>query len=82
MPKEEIFNKVKSLIQPLIDFEIELKEEHEFQKDIGLDSMALFKLAVEVENHYDIFLQDSPQVPPKNIGELVEIINSLSENDN
>ncbi|MBT3984028.1 MAG: hypothetical protein HOE90_21915 [Bacteriovoracaceae bacterium] len=42
-------------------------------KDLGLDSLGLLTLSVEVENFYKIYLGDANFVP-ETVGEVIEVI--------
>ncbi len=44
------------------------------QQDLDLDSAGLLTLALEVENHWRIYLGEAPDNPPKTIGELVTLV--------
>ncbi|MEE2788198.1 MAG: acyl carrier protein [Myxococcota bacterium] len=44
------------------------------QADLGLDSMALLNLALEVENAFEVCLEEDPENPPQTIGEIVDLI--------
>ena len=44
------------------------------QADLGLDSMGLLNLALEVENHFQIFLNEPPDRPPDTLGEVAQLV--------
>jgi acyl carrier protein len=44
------------------------------QEDLGLDSMGLITLALEIENHWQLYLAEPPEAPPQTIGELVALV--------
>ncbi len=48
--------------------------ETRFQEDLELDSMGLLTLAAEVENHWQVYLDEPPEQPPQTVGELVALI--------
>ncbi len=48
--------------------------ETRFQEDLELDSMGLLTLAAEVENHWQVYLDEPPEHPPQTVGELVALI--------
>ena len=51
-----------------------LDERLHLQADLGLDSMALLNLALEVENAFELCLEEDPENPPQTIGEIVDLI--------
>ena len=44
------------------------------QEDLGLDSMSLLTLALEIENHWQVYLAESPESPPQTLGDLVTLV--------
>ncbi len=44
------------------------------QEDLGLDSAQLLSLALEVENSFQIQLEESQEDPPRTIGDVVDLI--------
>lgn len=44
------------------------------QDDLGLDSMGLLTLALEIENHWQLVLAEPPDAPPQTLGELVLLV--------
>lgn len=49
-------------------------EETRLQEDLGLDSMGLLTLALEIENHWQVSLEEPPDHPPRTMGELVALV--------
>ncbi len=52
------------------DFRPELR----LTEDLGLDSIGLLTLALELENHYRVRLEENPEAPPVTLGELAEVV--------
>ncbi|MBM66279.1 MAG: hypothetical protein CMH55_08615 [Myxococcales bacterium] len=44
------------------------------QADLGLDSMGLLNFALEVENHFQVFLNEPPDQPPETLREVAELV--------
>jgi acyl carrier protein len=44
------------------------------QEDLGLDSMGLITLALEIENHWQLYLAEPPEAPPQTLGELAALV--------
>jgi acyl carrier protein len=44
------------------------------QDDLGLDSMTLLSLALEVENFLGCALEEDPEHPPLTVGALIELV--------
>ena len=45
-----------------------------FEEDLGLESMALLTLALEVENHFQLCLDEPPDDPPRTLAALTELV--------
>ena len=43
-------------------------------EDLGLDSVGLLTLALELENHYQLRLEENPEDPPRSLSELAELV--------
>lgn len=52
----------------------EFAPELRLAEDLGLDSIGLLTLAVELENHYRVRLEENPEAPPATLGELAELV--------
>lgn len=48
--------------------------EARLQEDLGLDSMGLLNLALEVENHFQIYLEEAADNPPETIGDIINLV--------
>lgn len=44
------------------------------QADLGLDSMGLLNFALEVENHFQIVLNEPPDQPPETLSEVAQLV--------
>ena len=44
------------------------------QRDLGLDSMALLNLALELENKLELCLEEDPENPPETVEEVARLI--------
>ena len=51
---ETVLEKIYELLDPLVEEDIELREESDFVADLGFDSLKVMKLLEKVEDHYDI----------------------------
>ena len=56
----------------------EISDASHIIRDLGLDSVNQLTLAVEVENHFKILL-DEGEHPPQTIGELIRLIQKRTE---
>ena len=51
-----------------------ISPELRLQEDLGLDSMGLLNLALEVENHFQVYLEEAADNPPESIGDIVNLV--------
>lgn len=42
--------------------------------DLGLDSVGMLALAIGLENHYRVVLEEDPEQPPVTVGDLVQLV--------
>jgi len=52
----------------------EFRPELRLAEDLGLDSIGLLTLALELENHYRVRLEENPAAPPTTLGDLAELV--------
>ena len=52
----------------------ELESEMRLVQDLGLDSLKLMELAVTIENHFQIRIDEASEVEIVTVGDLVDII--------
>ncbi len=52
----------------------EVKSESRLAEDLGLDSVGLLTLAVEVENHFRTVLGEEPENPPRLVSDVVRLV--------
>jgi acyl carrier protein len=79
--ESEIFQSLAQLLKERYALEEEtILREQRLQEDLGLESMDLLALAVEVENLFQVKLEEDPGRPPQTIGELARLVEQrLSE---
>lgn len=51
-----------------------LAPETRLVEDLGLDSLGFLTLAVALENHYRVRLEEDPEVPPRTVAEVVDLV--------
>ena len=76
MTRTEIRETVGSILMRECDLDEAPRGGDRFTEDLGLDSARLLILALEVENAFDLVLNEAPEDPPKTIDELVELLHS------
>ncbi len=73
MTEAEILDGIAGVARRHLGWEGSLRPEHHLVEDLGLDSLKLLTLAVEVENHFRVRLDDQAIVT---VGDLVAAIHA------
>jgi len=72
---DQIMRRLTKILREHCGLEAEtFKAEQRLQEDLGLDSLGLLALAVEVENDFCIHLNEDSADPPRTLGELAQLI--------
>ena len=76
MSTDEILGQVRELAAERLSLEVALEPESRLIEDLGLDSLRLQALAVEVENHYRICLEPEDEEAIVTVADLVQTISA------
>ena len=74
--KTEIYDKIISILEEQCEIETNsFHKDLDLQKDLGLDSMGLLTLATEIENYWELYLNEEEQLPQtlEDLACLVEV---------
>jgi len=74
MTERDILGEVRVLARDRLALTEELKVSSRLIDDLGLDSLQLQGLAVEVENHFRICLEPEDEDAIESVGDLVGIV--------
>lgn len=74
--KEEIKSKVKTMIADKSDCSIEDVKDKSRMQDLGLDSLDVIELVMEIEHEYDIVIPEDEAENAETTEDLVAIIES------
>lgn len=74
MTPEEILEGVETVAREHLDRQEDLALEMDLIEDLELDSLLLLTLAVEVENHFRIYLDQEDEAAIRTVGDLVNIV--------
>ena len=73
--KQEIFEQLKEIIYDYLgDDEIEINEDSNFIDDIGLSSLDMISIIGQVEDTFDIEVEDKDMLNIKTMSDAVEYI--------
>lgn len=74
MTRSDILSAITDIAQRHLERGEELSPEMRLVEDLRLDSIALLTLAIEVENHFRLRLDEEGVAGIQTVGELVETI--------
>jgi acyl carrier protein len=74
MTREEILHGVEAVAEQHLRRPGPLRPEMDLVEDLELDSLLLLTLAVEVENHFRIVLEEEDEMAIRTVGDLVHTI--------
>ena len=77
--KEAILDQLYELIRPFSEPSVELGEQTSIMDDIGLDSMKVMELVMQIEDHFDVSVPLNILPDVKTIGEFAKQLETLLE---
>ena len=77
--RSEMFEKMKSLIEPFNKKGAELSDETTFAGDLEWDSLTVMDFVAEVEDEFDIIITMNMQAEIEKVGQLVDAVMKLAE---
>jgi len=75
--KEEILEQLFELIRPYSEQSIEFSEQTRIMDDIGLDSMKVMELVMQIEDHFDVSVPLNILPDVNTIGEFAKHLETL-----
>ncbi len=75
--KEEILDQLYELIRPHSEQPIVLSEQTRIMDDVGLDSMKVMELVMQIEDHFDVSVPLNILPDVTNIGEFAKHLETL-----
>ena len=77
--RSEMFDKLKSLIEPFNKKGVELSDATTFAGDLEWDSLTVMDFVAEVEDSFDIVITMNMQAEIENVGQLVDAVLKLTD---
>lgn len=75
-----MFDKIKKVLVEAINVdEEEIKPEAKLNEDLGIDSLAAVELALELENEFDIRIEDEELAKLVTVQDVMDIIEKKSK---
>jgi acyl carrier protein len=75
--KEEILDQLFELIHPYSEQPIELSEQTRIIDDVGLDSLKVMELVMQIEDHFDVSVPLNILPDVNTIGEFAKQLETL-----
>ena len=79
MTPEEILRGVEKVAREHLNRPGELRRKMDLIEDLELDSLLLLTLAVEVENEFQIYLEEEDEAAIRTVGDLVDTVQTKLE---
>jgi acyl carrier protein len=76
---DEIFSRVKGLIDPFNKKGVEVTRDTRFQQDLEWDSLTVLDFVASVEDEFDILITMNMQAEIETVGQLVEAVRNLAD---
>lgn len=74
MTTEAILKEITRLARERLDYAGDMEPEMRLVEDLDLDSLRLFTLAMEVENQFQVRLDEGDEAELATVGDLVRVI--------
>lgn len=74
-----ILNRLIDQIRPMADAEVELREDTDLIDELGLDSVLVMDLILEIEDEFDISVPVNVLADVRTLGDLAKAIQQLAE---
>jgi acyl carrier protein len=81
MTPDTILDGIRDVARDHLDFGGELTRESELTEALALDSLRLLTLVVEVENHFQVCLEEGDEHDLVTVGQLVDLLGRRIEQD-
>ncbi|MBW4330380.1 acyl carrier protein [Stakelama sp. CBK3Z-3] len=75
--RQQVFDKVKSLIEPFNKKGVALAESTTFAGDLEWDSLTVMDFVAAIEDEFDIIITMNMQAEIENVGQLVDAVEKL-----
>jgi len=79
MTPEEILRGVEKVAREHLNRPGELRRKMDLIEDLELDSLLLLTLAVEVENEFQIYLEEEDEAAIRTVGDLIDTVQTKLE---
>lgn len=77
--KDDILDQLYELVRPFTEKPVELEEETDLIDEVGLDSMKVMDLVMQIEDHFDISVPLNILPDVRTIGDLTQQLHKLLE---
>ena len=74
MTRQEILKGIEDVACEYLGRTFELRPEMSLREDLELDSLQWVTLAIEVENHFRIYLEEEDELSIDSVGDLVDTV--------
>ena len=77
MNRDNVISVLTEMLQKLSDTNIELSEATAIVKDVGLESIQVIEYLCEVEDYFEIIINEEKVAQAETIGDLADVVREL-----
>lgn len=77
--REQVVTEIRAVINEHVDGEIELNENTELVADLGIDSLGVMEVVADIEDKFDITVNDADLLNVTTFGDVVQAISAMLE---
>jgi len=78
MERAQVDSRIRALIEPFNDKNVEIAEDTTFAGDLEFDSLKVMDFVAAIEDEFDIIISMNQQAEIENYGQLVDAVCELS----
>ena len=75
--KEEVLNQLYELVRPFAKAQVEINEDTDLIDELGLDSMKVMDMVMQIEDHFDVSVPLNILVDVRTVGDLASQLQPL-----
>lgn len=78
MPENETYNKLKTIIEPYLDDQVDMRSltlESHLINELNINSAHVIDIVLDIENEFDIEIDDESIIKMETLQSVMEIIN-------
>ena len=79
MDRDEVDDRIRTLLEPFNKKNVEVADETTFAGDLEFDSLTVMDFVAAIEDEFDIIISMNQQAEIENYGQLVDAVSELAQ---